>query len=60
MMNRMLKNEHGGALLMALFFGLMLSVLGVTAFYVASSEITHAGSTKCPKLSIWLRVGWSE
>ena len=45
---------------MALFFGLMLSVLGVTAFYVASSEITHAGRKYEMAKALYLAEGGLE
>ena len=60
MSRRMILNENGGVFLMVMFCGLLISVLGVTAYYVANTELTESSRKYEKAKALYLAEGGLE
>ena len=60
MLKKTALNENGGVLVMALFFVVVISVLGVTTYYVANTELTEASKKYEMAKALYLAEGGLE
>ncbi|UCE18360.1 MAG: hypothetical protein JSV84_16130 [Gemmatimonadota bacterium] len=59
-LQKLRRSEKGSVLLLVLFWGLMISVLGVTAYYVANTEITQSSKKYEMAKALYLAEGGLE
>jgi len=60
MVKHVVSNEHGGAFFMAMFCMVLVSVMGLTALYVANTELTESSKQYEMAKALYLAEGGLE